>query len=350
MGKVRYPALDLYTGQGWLNVPALAGTGAWCIVVVGKRQVGKTYGTLKYLLDNNLQFMYMRRTNDEFDVITADSELNPFTALKGEGYEIDIKKQSKMSYAVGEAEYDEDGKPTITNRRALGMTLNSISKIRGFNGSAFSDLIFDEFIPERIVVKRKAEDDAFLNALVTIGGNRELEGKPPLRVWLLANAFDITSPILAGLDLTNIVARLSTSDKEVCMTDTGVLVALPHSDAVINKRKTTALMNHLKKTNSKFYQMAIENKFAYNNLESVRPMTLRGMKPAFNVNGVWIYWMDDLHYYACTSPHTGRMKYTNSVAFQLDHPEFPLMLSLGQVYCENVGVLMNLREFLDIDD
>lgn len=348
MAKVTVPAVNLYEGPGWINIPALASTGAWCIVIIGKRQVGKTYGVLKYMLENDLQFMYLRRTSDEMDVITADEKLNPFRPLANEGYNIDVVKASKMSWAIGDAELDEDGKPTIGHRRALGMTLQSIAKIRGFDGSAFSDLVFDEFIPERIVVKRKAEDDAFLNALVTIGGNRELMGKPPLRVWLLANAFDITSPILQALNLTGLVGKMSRKGQELALTRTGVLVCLPKSQAVTDKRKQTALMRHLSQTNSKFYQMAMENQFAYNNLECVRPMPLAGMKPLYVVNGVYVYYCDDTHYYACTSPHQSREKHRNSVNFQLEHPEFRLMLELGQVWCENVEVLMILREFLDI--
>lgn len=350
MGKLITPSISLYTDGGWLNTPALASTGAWMIVLIGKRQVGKTYGVLKYMLDENLTFLYLRRTLEEYEIMTADPELNPFLALRNEGHDVDIVKQSKQSYAIGDAERDDDGKPTITKRRAVGMTLQGISKIRGFNGTGFSDLVFDEFIPERIVLKRAAEGDAFLNALVTIGGNRELEGKPPLRCWLLANAFDITSPILSALDLTSAVAKMSRAGTELAMTKTGVLICMPHSDRVMDKRKQTALMRHLAKTNSKFYDVAVNNQFAYNNLSAVRPMPLRGMRPAFAVNGIYVYRMDDLHYYACTSPHGAREKYANSVAFQMEHPEFRVMLTLEQVYCSDVNVLMSLRDFLDIKE
>lgn len=87
-------------------------------------------------------------------------------------------KGGKVTYTIGRFEY-EDGKPKqCLEKYGIGMTLPSIANIRGFNGSQFEDVVFDEFIPERIVIKRKAEGDALLNAYVTINGNRELEGKP----------------------------------------------------------------------------------------------------------------------------------------------------------------------------
>ncbi len=36
MSKREKLALDLYTSEGWLNIPSLASVQAWCIVVIGK--------------------------------------------------------------------------------------------------------------------------------------------------------------------------------------------------------------------------------------------------------------------------------------------------------------------------
>lgn len=48
-------------------MPDIASLNCWLNVIIGPRQVGKTYGTLKYLLDAENQFFYMRRTGDELD-------------------------------------------------------------------------------------------------------------------------------------------------------------------------------------------------------------------------------------------------------------------------------------------
>ena len=51
---------NIYTPEGWLNVPALADLPAWLRVIIGKRQVGKTYGTLKYMIESGRRFILLR--------------------------------------------------------------------------------------------------------------------------------------------------------------------------------------------------------------------------------------------------------------------------------------------------
>lgn len=356
MGKRDKIALDLYTKDGWVNIPAVSSIPAWCYIIIGKRQVGKTYGVLKHELETGTHFLYLRRTTVEFDAITSDPELNPFLPLKNEGFNVDIAKTGKVTYTIGEFEHDEDGRITAcTKKYAVGMTLPSIANIRGFNGSAFQEVVFDEFIPEKIVVKRKAEGDALLNAYVTINGNRELQGAPPLKIWLLANAFDITSPILVELGVVDEVAKLARTGKEWTLTNTGVFIAMPTSQKVTEKRGQTAFMRHMMKNpDSKFYQMAMENKFSYNDLSQVRPMSLRGMRPEFQVCGMYVYSYDANHYYLSTSPHQSREVYTDTPggkqAFKMAHPLFQLMLVLGQVWVSDVPSLIKIREYLDIKE
>lgn len=237
MSKREQPALDLYTSEGWLNIPSLASVQAWCIVIIGKRQVGKTYGTLQYIIQQGTPFVYMRRTDTEFQAITSDSGLNPFSPFRvGTNY-VGIEKEGKISYKIGETKMDDNGVQHVINRLGIGLTLTSISRIRGFNGSIFTDVVYDEFIPERIVVQRKAEGDALLNAYVTINGNRELEGKPPLRLWLLANAFDIGNNVLQELGIVETVSSMSRNGEEYRLLDTGVLVVMPRSEGISKKTR-----------------------------------------------------------------------------------------------------------------
>ena len=81
--------------------------------------------------------------------------------------------------------------------------LSTFRNVRGFDGSDVDVVIWDEFIPEE--EERVMFDDwsAFLNVLETVGRNRELEGRPALRVLLCANANKIYGYAVAGLRIEN---------------------------------------------------------------------------------------------------------------------------------------------------
>lgn len=335
---------NLYQKDGWLNVPDIARLNCWLNVIIGPRQVGKTYGTLKYLLDVGNQFFYMRRTGDELGLVCDDPRLNPFRTI--EGYSVEIVRAGG-SYDIREM----DGEET---KRSCGiaMSLSRVAKIRGFNGSDFTDLVFDEFIPERIVIKRKNEGEAFLNAYTTINGNRELKGRAPLRAWLLANANDFESPILSALELTGAVEKMARTGQEYMIKD-GIFIALPKSERVIEKRKETAMMRHLRKNKGGFYQMAAENKFAYNSLDLVKPKSLKGYSPLLRIGDIYIY-DNGTSAYACWSPHRGRLKYAATregiIQAQLECPELKSLYDLGYLTFCDATCLMRYKDLMGIKD
>ena len=270
----------LYLPSGFLNVPyidALADrNGITFIVLIGGRQVGKTYGALKLMLDNDRRFILMRRTQPEADFITGDA-VNPFLALGR--FDVHAKKETEYTGKIIKGE--EPDAETI----GLTMALSTVAKIRGFSGAVYTDVIFDEFIPERHIVKIKDEGEAFLNAYVTINGNRELNGEPPVKFWLLANANDITNPILQRLQLGDRVERMAWKGQELSvLPERSIILALPKSDAIMKRRKETALIKAIG-TDSDFYGMAYQNDFAYNDRENVQYIDLTGWRPILSVKG-----------------------------------------------------------------
>lgn len=345
--------IELYEKDGWLNIPEIDSLGTWCNVIIGPRQVGKTYGTLKRLITERRMFSYWRRSDDELDFITTNPKYNPFLALRKDGITVDIVKHSEHDYRIGHAEYDDKGKPTLTDEIATGVSLLTVAKLRGFDGSSYSDIIFDEFIPERIVIQRKAEGDACVNGYITFAGNRELEGKPPLKLWLLANANSIKSPILGAWGLLPYVERLMRSNQEYLISDTGILVAMPRSDKIIDKRNETSAMRHLRKTGGAVYGMAAENRFAYDDLQSVRPQSLRGMKPLMQVAGLFIYEHTG-SLYVCAVKHNKRPIYgdtvEDSIRCQMDNPMLRRAYFAGYVYFDSAQSLIKFRDFFNIKD
>ena len=68
---------------------------------------------------------------------------------------------------------------------------------------------------------------------------------------------------------------------EELTTENGVLIIQPKSTEIIAQRKQTALMKQINKS-SEFYQMAIENDFAYDNSPYIKTLPLKGMRPAWS--------------------------------------------------------------------
>ena len=283
---------DIYTPDGWLNVPALAARSCWLNVITGPRQVGKTYGVLKYMLDNDRPFILMRRTVEEVQFLGINQAVNPFAVFRPErditmdraGKILNIKEKEKI---IG-----------------ICMGLPTVATIRGFSAAAFTDIVFDEFIPEKHVVQRKTEGDALLNAYTTINGNRELEGRPPVRLWLLANSNNINSPIMTALGLVDPVLQMRERGKEIYQRD-GILICQPTSGKIVEQRRDTALMKHLQKTGSaeRFTGMALDNEFTYNDMTLVGKMPLGGLQALCAIGSLYFWQRDDGFLYCCKAPH-----------------------------------------------
>lgn len=283
--------MNIYTHDGWLDVPHIAKicdkNNISIIVMIGKRQVGKTYGVLKYMLDSDKRFMFMRRVKTELEMLEKNVN-NPFDKIKGYKDRVLFERESDYTASIDRIDTDEDGNEKKT-RIATGVALTTVGNIRGFNGDLYSDVVLDEFIPEEHLFKVRNEGDAFLNAYTTIAGNRELEGRKPLRVWLLANSNELNSEILNALNITKDVERMSLRGEETrLLKERGILIILPESKAITEKRKQTALYRAIG-GDSKFSKMAYENEFAYNDYTDVRPMPMQEYNPLVTIGRITIH-------------------------------------------------------------
>ena len=305
----------LYTPEGWLDFDYIYDQPAWLIVLIGKRQVGKTYGCLKQMLKRKRSFMLMRRTTTELKTIVSNPKFNPFKPFYPE-YKVDMFHSGENTFSISEYSLDENGKAVQGEELGVATSLSQIAKVRGFDGSVFTDLVFDEFIPEKGVITKRSEGEDVLNALTTIGGNREIleeNPRPPLRVWLLANTNNIDSYILNALNLTDDVLYARRKHKEELLLDDGTLIIQPDSTKIIEKRKETALMRRVSK-NSEFYKMAIENEWAYDESPYIKTMPLKGMQPAWAYDNTIYAWQHPSGYYICRAPFKGHhdVKYDSS--------------------------------------
>lgn len=344
---------DLYLPEGWLNFDYIIEQPAWLIVIIGKRQVGKTYGALKAMLKYDKQHILLRRTTAELETISASPDLNPYKVFEPDYY-VGLFKSGKKLCRICNYFTDQEGRAEQGKQRGIATSLAEIAHIRGFNGSLFTDLVYDEFIPEKGVVTRRTEGEAFLNAYTTINGNRELSGKPPLRAWLLANTNNISSAVLEALNLTDDILYMRRKGKEQMLTDDGVLIIQPSSEKITELRKETALMKRVNQK-SEFYGMAIENEWAYDQSPYVKNLSLKNMQPVLTYDENFSLWKNSSCFYMCRSKAKvpSAMRYdsskTGKETFARDHAYLVPAYYAGILYFSDLRCLSLFKMIFSLD-
>lgn len=348
--------MKLYLKSGYLDVPHVAEVAdrnnISIIIIIGKRQIGKTYGVLKFMLDEQKQFILLRSVMAEMDML-KHNVASPFDAIKG--YSGRVVFESETQYTANIVRIDESEEGEEKTNIGMLSALSAIGRVRGINGRRFSDVVYDEFIPESHLLKVKNGGDAFLNMYTTIAGNREIEGEKPLRVWLLANSNNLDNDILNALNITGIVEKMSLRGEESrILKDRGIMVILPDSQLITEKRKRGALYRAIG-GDSKFSQMAYENAFAYNDYTDVSTKPLQEYKPLISVGGsftIYLHKSDKVLYVCDIVDNNARHKYTQSdydrMKFTRDYPEVKAAYLRGRFTFQNMTVKNAFLDYLDL--
>lgn len=272
--------MKLYMDNGYVNISAILSNNIPFNFIVGGRATGKTYTTLKTVVENGIKFLLLRRTQAQADLINKP-DFSPFKSLNRDcGWDIRSTPITKYNAAF----YSGDDGDVIGYSAAL----STISNMRGFDASDVELLIYDEFIPEAHERPIKNEGAAFFNAYETINRNRELSGRNPLQVICLANANDIANPIFLELGLVSKVASMRKKHKNIFVDKKrGLAVYLLDGSPISDSKRDTALyrLTH----GSEFQQMALNNSFVdTDNLKTVhRPLI--EFRPVVGVGELTVY-------------------------------------------------------------
>lgn len=353
--------MNLYTSAGWLDVPHIEQianrNNIAFIVIIGKRQIGKTYNVLKHMLDSDKRFVLMRGVKTELDMLKRNVN-SPFEKI--DGYKGRIVFESETEYTASILRLDETEDGEIKTNIGMCAALSSIGRIRGFNGDIYTDVVYDEFIPESHLLKVRHGDDAFNNMYTTIAGNRELEGRPPLRVWLLANSNNLDNDILKALNITDVVERMSLRGEESrIIKDRGIMIILPDSAVITEKRKQTALYRAIG-GESKFAKMAYENAFAYNDYTDVGVKPLREYKPLIRIgiggynSGIVIFLHKNNKTLYITESANTNVKHQYSDTdyarnkFVRDYPEIKAAYLRGRITFQSMKVKNEFLDYIDL--
>lgn len=308
---------DLYLPSGYADFKGII---AKCpypfIFMVGARGIGKTYGAIDYVLDNDIRAFYMRRTQQMCDTVSTRelTQIKPNYTDRGLQYNIDTI--AKGIFGLYDAEYDEEsGKyvNTCAKPRIINCALSTIYNIRGFDGSDYTHIFYDEFIPEPHARPIKNEGEALLQAYETISRNRELKGQEPLRLICMANSNDLANPIFADLGLITPCDKTFRSGR--CIhedAERGMCIINFTRSPISERKRTTALYKF--SMGMDYAHMALENTFRNARSES-RSLPLNQLLPKLNVGELTIYTLKNgnglyvsQHYMECNTAYTADEK------------------------------------------
>lgn len=312
----RNPPFSLYTEEGWMNFSGiLENTTDYPIVIInGGRGTGKTFGALQYVRQHPEigMFLYLRRTQSQLDIINKQ-EFSPFTDVdRVTGMNTIAVPLSKYNAGYYNATEAEENKWEATGA-LLGMSaaLSTISNIRSFRSAGITILIYDEYIPESHDRPLRDEAGALFNAYETINRNRELSGKAPLKMFLMANTNRIDSPILERLGIMNTVAKMEAQGRDrFLIPDRGIAIFSLLDSPISGKKKNTALYRAIQ--GDRMAEMSLNNKFTDIDWSRIKPQNIKNLLPMVVIDGLCIYRRKDHTGYFVTDFVTGSPPLYNS--------------------------------------
>lgn len=282
--------MNLYTPEGWVDAPAIMAGALTFNIIVGGRGTGKTFGFLQELrLDNPRPFLLMRRTQVQADLI-SNPKFSPLLALdRVRGCHTLTKKINKYIGGIYEAEVNKDGTLEAYGP-PLGYTaaLSSIHNVRGYSADV-DDIIFDEFNPEKGERQTISDEfNSFRNAYETLNRNRELEGRDPIKVWMLSNSNTLGNPYFIGLRIVEQVDKMIRKGQEVWKDpDRGLMVINLAASPISEKKAATALYRLTGP--DEFTGMALGNEFSQESRSRTGSIPLRELIPLVQIGELQIY-------------------------------------------------------------
>lgn len=329
----------VYDNNGWVNWDYLINQGSAFTMVVGARGVGKTYGLMKYCLEQNRKFIYLRRLKSQLDQC-ANNAGNPFKKLN-----TDLGRNIKPKGTQGGVLFDENGEVV-----ALGVALSTVANVRGFDYSDYDMIIFDEAVASDGERPIPHEFNAFLNFYETVNRNRELSGDKPVQAVLLGNANRLTNPYYSGWHFMKTALNMIHGNQMIWRSGDGSrLMVLLLGSKISDQKANTVLY---KNASDGFITMALDNAFRTDGT-NIRSMPIREFNHVVSVGEIGIYrHKSERLYYVSSLTQKGSFYESYGMSlkmFQQDYWNLRILYMVNKiVYFESYECELIFREFFDL--
>ena len=272
---------NIYLENGYIDMRAIMCSNSPYIILTGARGTGKTYGALMYSYLLNKKIIYMRRTGPQIDTVCAMPDI--LYKSVNTNLNINVIVETRKTINIIKDMTDPEDPKIIGYCAAL----TTFSGLRSLDMSDIDMLIYDEFCSDtdRTI---KNEDLIFLNILETIGRNREIQGKKPLKVILMANSINLENPIFRVLKLTGPAIRLMQQGRLVWTDPERGIELYNIFNSPISKKKAGTTLYKLT-DNADFRDMALYNRYTANDLSHVKPQNLKNYEYVLNFGELHLY-------------------------------------------------------------
>jgi len=281
--------MGLYQANGYIDIRKILSYGMVFNWLVGARGIGKTYSALETVIEDKIQFCFMRRTKAASDKVN-NADTSPFKRLnQNKGWCIYPFSEGGGIATFREGQEDENHKiKPVGKPLGISVPLSTLATLRGVDMSDVTLLLYDEFIKEpheRPIVR---EGEAFLNAYETLNRNRELEGEPPMKFLGMANSNDLGNPIFVHLGLVEHAIKLQQSDRDfLLLPERDTALFMPKRSPISERKANTALYRMTQNTG--FRNMALKNAFYIEGEDTILSVNLQEYKPVVTVGALTVY-------------------------------------------------------------
>ena len=201
-------------------------------VIFGERSNGKTYATLKQVLENYFsdgsQFAYIRRWSVD---VQPKRMNNLFNAIIEDGYleKLSGGKFTAIFYRTGRfylCTYNDKGKPIYNEEDIIGYAF-SLSENEHNKANSYprvTTIIFDEFLTNKIYLPD--EFILFMNTVSTI-----VRQRTNVKIYMLGNTVNKFCPYFKEMGLTNILTMKQGTIDLYTYGETKLKVAVEYADS-----------------------------------------------------------------------------------------------------------------------
>ena len=355
---------NLFDGYYHILMDLLLYPLAWCYIVWSKRGPGKTYSVLWLCYYSNIKFIYMKRTNQDVDLILKDIKAldfdpSPYKALKRDK---NIKVVGvKIDEGLGAFyEADEEGQPA--KLLCYVLSFNKIQQYKGFDFSDCEFIVFDEFIPQAGERIKRAEGSLLLDLYMTVSRDRLKRGRVALKIILFANAEQISVPVTNELEVVDSMADLNASGvtHEYLYKRKILLHHITNEEVPISEEEKDGIYVGMEGT--AWFEKSFNGSFANNDFSNVTKRSIKRSIPLIEVlyktHSYFIYYNEEKdRYYMCSIPANTRYYYN----LNRENEQKKFYIDYGIDLCEACieerfkfekysmyDLIMNYRKFFNI--